>query len=284
MMKQKLNMRQLNKVLAGMLVCGVALTGCQSTDALNGKAVGNADATMTDGDNAAADKWIATTQLARYEWTLVNATDANNKQLTPLTTIKEDVKLNFARRGNEDSIGFTVGCNGMGGSYTLNNNVLTVGNVMSTQMFCQDKNEAEKLLAAAMSQESQLSFKGDKNPVLTQITNDNLTLVWQGTMTAAAKYGNEGETIFLAVSHESKPCPDGTTKECLLVKPISYDEKGLKTAEGDWTLFDGVIEGYNHDGLHNQVLRVKRYDVTSDSKDAQYAYVLDMVVETQRVQ
>ena len=49
--------------------------------------------------------------------------------------------------------------------------------------------------------------------------------------------------------------------------------------------FAGSIDGYQHDGQHNEILRLQRFKtdtdtVLVDNADSQYAYVLDRVIES----
>lgn len=274
---------------SALMVAMLSLSGCQNTtpvdqqqDKISSNSKGKA---MTNGKTADDKTWITADLLARYNWTLVSAADSDNQPITALHNIKDQVRLGFGQQQNENRVSFTVGCNGMSGQVSVINNVMKIADVMSTEMYCDKLNTAENQLAKLMVGDSQLSYKGGKVPVLTQITTDQATLVWQGSMTASAKYGHQGETIFWAVDHQSQPCPDGSSKQCLKVKPISYDDQGVKTAEGEWTLFDGEIEGYTHNEKQDQVLRLKRYVVDpSDVKGKKYAYVLDTVTESTLIQ
>ena len=218
---------------------------------------------------------VTAADLSRYQWTLVSAVDSGNLRLEPLTAIKDQVKLSFGQLKGVDILRYTVGCNTVTGRLQLIDSVMSVQEGVSTKMFCEDLDDAEKLLNHAMHGDSQLSLKQGAVPILTQLAGANTTLVWQGALSSEAKYG-KAEMIFWAVDHEVEPCPDGTTRECLKVKPIHYDANGVKLSEGQWSLFDGEIEGYTHDSEHDQVLRLKRY--TDDAKKA--VYVLDTVVES----
>lgn len=218
--------------------------------------------------------------LKRYNWTLVSAVDSSNLFLEPLSDITDQVTLSFRQLKGVDILRYSAGCNTVIGRLTLEANVLTVEEGISTKRYCEELDDAERLLNSAMEGDSQLSLKESIVPILTQIANDNTTLVWQGGLTAKAKYG-KGDIIFWAVDHETEPCPDGTTKACLKIKPITYDKQGIKTGEGEWRLFNGEIEGFNHDERRDQVLRLKRYTVDpSSEKGKKSVYVLDTVVES----
>ena len=72
----------------------------------------------------------------------------------------------------------------MSSSYTVENNVLMVSDAMqSTMMLCAPLKEAERKLANLVVGTSQLELKDGDIPVLTQITENGSTLVWQGAMT-----------------------------------------------------------------------------------------------------
>ncbi len=136
-----------------------------------------------------------------------------------------------------------------------------------------------------MQGESQLSVAESTPPMLIQVTNEATTLVWQGALTPQAKYNTKGKTIFWAVSSETKPCISDGMQSCLQIKPITYDEQGIKTSEGEWTEFVGTIDGYQHDVGYDQVLRLQRYkldtsDAVVEGSVGEYAYVLDTVIES----
>ena len=262
-----------------IIAAAATITGCQST--------------MNQADNQSKQKatqavanqvqQINAADLQRYNWTLVQATDARNQPLQALNDINNQVVLKFAQQNNNQVLSFSVGCNSMGAGYELANNAMKVDDIMSTQMLCQDLDQAERLLNMLMHGSSQLSLQAGSTPILTQVTANNATLTWQGVMTAQAKYNQQGDTVYWAVKGETQTCADGFggTKTCLQVQPLSYDKQGQKTAQGQWQLFNGTIEGYEHDKGNDQVLRLSRYVVNAPHvKGKQYAYVLDAIVES----
>ena len=115
-----------------------------------------------------------------------------------------------------------------------------------------------------------------------------LTLVFKGAPTAATRFGGPAERVFLEVGPETKPCshPLIPDKQCLQVREVRFDENGLRVGEpGEWQNFFDEIEGYTHQPGVRNVLRIDRYtrkDVPADA--SRYAYVLDMVVESEQVQ
>ena len=249
-----------------------------------------ADNKMTMNETT-TDKQTAEQQminnLSRYRWTLNTATDSNSEPVTLLTQIKDQVTLNFSQHQGQNMISYSVGCNTMDAAYQLQGSTLTTEDSMSTKMSCGDLDVAENLLNELMQAQSQLSLIDANLPMLTQVTDNAVTLVWRGRMTALAKYNIKGETLFWAVSADQKPCTNNSTKRCLQIKPITYDDQGIKTDEGAWTEFTGSIDGYQHDSNTEEVLRLQRYKLdnedtnsANDNTDAdiEYAYVLDMVI------
>ncbi|WP_230656053.1 DUF4377 domain-containing protein [Psychrobacter sp. I-STPA10] len=266
-------------LLTTMIAAAATITGCQNT--MN--QTGNQTKQTATQPSVSQSQNITVAELQRYNWTLVQATDSQNRQLKPLTAIKNQVQLKFTQQKNTQLLNFSVGCNTMGAGYQLANNVIKVNDVMSTQMLCQDLDSAERLLNTLMQGSSQLSWQSGNTPILTQVTANHTTLTWQGELTAQAKYNQQGDTVYWAVKGNTKTCADGFggTKPCLQIQPLSYNQQGQKTAQGQWQLFNGTIEGYEHNQGNDQVLRLTRYVVNAPHvKGKQYAYVLDSVIES----
>lgn len=292
-------------LLPSLLVASLAMSACQNssspsdTDAENAAVDSTGDVATNDSSAAvttdtAVDESVTTEEkminnLARYRWTLATATDNTKQPLTPLMDIKDQVTLNFSQSQGQNTINYSVGCNTMSAVYQLQGGALMTENSMSTKMSCGDLNAAENRLNELMQGDSQLSLADDSNdgtsnknsPMLTQVTSDSITLVWKGKLTAQAKYNTKGETLFWAVNADSKPCADNSAQTCLQVKPVTYDAQGVKTSEGELTDFAGNIDGYVHDGKHDEVLRLQRYKLDAEeAAGEEYAYVLDTVIES----
>ena len=108
-----------------------------------------------------------------------------------------------------------------------------------------------------------------------------------GKPTPETRYGSAGERQFLEVAALKVACnhPLMRNLTCLRVRDVTYADNGVKTATGEWRIFLGGIEGYEHrEGVRN-ILRVKRYRLARNGQlpaDApSHAYVLDMVVESE---
>ena len=307
-------------LLPSILAASLALGACQdasvpnendlqeSVNTTTGAADGNTvttDATINAESKAdemsAEEQMIAS--LSRYRWTLISATDKGAQPLNRLLDIKDQVRLSFSQYQGENTLSYSVGCNTMSAGYELQGHTLTIEDGMSTKMSCGELNKAENDLSQLMQGESQLTLVVDNNssknedskndnskdvnlkinkPILTQVTSDATTLVWEGKLTSQAKYNSKGETVFWAVNAKKIACAENSSEMCLQVKPITYDDQGIKVSEGKWSAFTGEIDGYQHDGMHDEVLRLQRYqlDYNESAEDEEYAYVLDAVIES----
>ncbi|QDQ73981.1 DUF4377 domain-containing protein [Pseudoluteimonas lycopersici] len=250
------------------------LAGCPEKDS-------DTPATPVSTETPAASD--ANADLGRYHWRLQDATDANGKRIEALF-VREDkpLQLDFM----DGRIAVANACNRMGGGYSLEGESLIVARMASTMMACVDRKlmaldgEIGKRLEGA----SQLALLANDTPTLTLTNAAGDKLVFAGEPTAETRYGGPGERVFLEVAAHTKPCshPLIPDIQCLQVREVMYDDKGLKVGTpGEFGNFYDSIEGYTHkDGVRN-VLRVDRYDIKNPPADgSSYAYVLDMVVES----
>lgn len=292
-------------LLPSMLAISLALAGCQDPAASTDKKVEvvnaatpadieNENTTLDKASKMSAEEQMIT-NLERYRWTLTSVISKDNTPLTVLMSVKDQVRLSFNQYQNENALSYTVGCNTISAVYELKYSTLAIEDGMSTKMSCGELNKAENILMQLMEGESKLSLVKDVEskddslgdaPLLTQVSSNGDSLVWKGRLTAQAKYNSNGETLFWAVNAKTAPCAAGSSEMCLQVKPITYDDQGIKTSEGEWSAFNGEIEGYQYDGKHNEVLRIQRYSLNDDkgtkesTASEDYAYVLDAVIES----
>ena len=284
-------------LVPSILAASLALGACQKDAApTGGDAPDNTEAgTVTDAtlntdtasDTANDTKLTAEQEmikdLARYRWTLLDIDDkSGGPVITTLMDIKEQVTLLFNQNQGQKTLNYSVSCNTISAVYQLQGQTLTTEESMSTKMLCEDLNKAENRLDNLMQGTSKLSVTEGENPVLTQVTSDAITLTWKGKLTSQAKYNSKGKTVFWAVNAQKVACNDDSLEMCLQVKPITYDDQGIKVSEGEWSVFTGDIDGYQHDGMHDEVLRLQRYQLDSNeiTEDEEYAYVLDAVIES----
>lgn len=223
--------------------------------------------------------------LSAYAWQITDAKDANGQSIAALLLSKDKpITLNFSDR----SIHVSNTCNRMNGGYELTKDTLIVKALASTMMACQnDLNQADQAIGKILAGTLNIGLQANAaTPVLTLTTATKEQIILQGIPTPETKYGAQGETIFLEIAPETKPCSAGVMQtQCLQVREIRYNEQGIKTfVSPEWTNFYDNIEGYQHSNNTRQVLRLKKYPVKNPPADASSnAYVLDMIVETELV-
>lgn len=268
-----------------MVTGSLLLTGCQKTDSLTSQSTAAQSNTMINTENKLI---LNAATLADYHWQLLSAKDKQGEPLSALEAIKDQVRLKFYLQQSTQYASFTVGCNSMSGNFTISNQQLKIGDVMSTEMYCEDLDPAERLMAQLMPGNSKLKLSVENpsksaltQPLLTQEFATGEALVWQGTATAEAKYQQQPDLVFWEVNHQLQDCPNPNQKTCLKVRPVYYDEQGIKKGVGDWDIFVDNIEGYNHDSSVDTVLRLKRFTVDPvEVKGKQFVYVFDRIVES----
>ena len=268
-----------------MVTGSLLLTGCQKIDSLTSQSTAAQSNTMINTENKLT---LNAATLADYHWQLLSAKDKQGEPLSALEAIKDQVRLKFYLQQSTQYASFTVGCNSMSGNFTISNQQLKIGDVISTEMYCEDLDPAERLMAQLMPGNSKLKLSVENSSkstttqlLLTQEFATGETLIWQGTATAEAKYQQQPDLVFWEVNHQLQDCPNPNQKTCLKVRPVYYDEQGIKKGVGDWDIFVDNIEGYNHDSSVDTVLRLKRFTVDPvEVKGKQFVYVFDRIVES----
>ena len=201
------------------------------------------------------------------------------------TSMPSGIILNF----QEGRVGIDAGCNGMGTDIQVNDQVIKAGNVMSTMKACEPSIMKQEQMAGKLFANRDVPYELDlkdlNKPVLVLTTAKGQKLRFTGEPTAEMKYQGKVEIQFLEIAPETKACVGVAPMQCLQVREIKYDDKGLKTTvDKDWTLFYDHIEGYIHDSKTRQIVRVKRFERQNPAADqSKYAYVKDMVIETETV-
>jgi len=234
--------------------------------------------------SAATASTFDTGILARYHWRLSSANGADGKRIDALFARPDKpLQLDFVR----DRLSVSNACNRLGGNFQVQNGRLKLGPMAQTMMACRDKTLAA--LDGAISQRLQgqprvsMQSEGDA-PTLSLAADNGEILVFTGEPTAETRYGSAGETVFLEVAAQSKPCnhPLIPNKQCLQVRERKYGENGVVQSSGEWQPLYQDIEGYTHEPGIRNVLRVKRFAIKNPPADApSTAYVLDMVVESE---
>ena len=221
--------------------------------------------------------------LSANHWRLTDAKNAQGQRIDTLfANADKPVQLDFV----DGRVGVGNTCNRMGGSYSVAGDELMFDRMASTMMACSDARLMALDQEVGKRLEGSLKFAQSAD-TLTLTTASGDVLTFTGEATAETRYGDPGETVFLEVAAQTRACshPMIPDKQCLQVRELQYDDKGVKTgADGAFGNFYQDIEGYAHEPGIRNVLRVKRYTIKNPPADgSSLAYVLDMVVESEIV-
>ncbi len=232
----------------------------------------------------------AAQQLQAYDWDLAAAYDGRG-QAAPSWQLagRPAARLHF--EGNRVSVQNL--CNVVGAGYTLNGDRVQVSHPMSTKRACADRElmQLEQQVAAQLPQAQRYELRGGGAAPAQLVLHFTDGSRWElaGAPTPATRYGAAGEQVFLEVAPERVAChhPLMPNAQCLRVRDLRYGDNGVKQSVGEWRFFYGEIEGYQHERGIRNVLRLQRYSLAKNGQlpaDApSHAYVLDMVVESERV-
>ncbi|WP_370681774.1 DUF4377 domain-containing protein [Comamonas sp. GB3 AK4-5] len=259
------------------------LAGCAATT--------SAPQSKTPSTVTTAPASLPASTLPGYHWQLTRATDAQGRtqshwQLPAEATSGQSIQLDFSRDG---MISVKNLCNQLNGRYTIDGSRMQVDQMVSTLRACSSQAlmELERRVATKVPQLAswQVPSSADQaEPVLQLTFKDGTRWELQGEPTPATLYGSEGVREFLEVAPQRERCVGVAPMQCLKVRKVQYDSRGLKTQEGPWELFYSDIQGYRHEAGVRNVLRVQRYERRNVPADAsKYVYVLDMVVESEIV-
>ena len=227
---------------------------------------------------------VDTTDLSAYHWRLNDAKDASGQRIEALfVNADKPLQLDFA----DGRVSVSNTCNHMGGAYAVEGDKLKFDHLASTLMACADPKlmALDQEIGRRLEAESTFVLQPGDAPNLTLTGGNGDVLTFKGDPTAETRYGGPDETAFLEIAAQPKPCshPLIPNKQCLQVREIKYDDKGIKTGtDGEFQNFYSNIEGYNHEPGIRNVVRVKRYAIKNPPADgSSLAYVLDMVVESE---
>ena len=261
------------------------LTACPQTPSNHGGPAAAASTTIAAAPTAATATSFDAGILARYHWRLSAASDASGKRIDALFARPDKpLQLDFVR----DRLSVSNACNRIGAGFKVEGGRLHTGPMAQTMMACQDKElaDVDSAISHRLQDKPSLSVQSEGDaPRLSLAADNGDSLVFTGEPTAETRYGDAGETVFLEVAADTRPCnhPLIPNKQCLQVRERKYGQNGVVQSSGAWQPLYQDIEGYTHQPGIRNVLRVKRYTVKNPPADApSTAYVLDMVVESAR--
>ena len=263
-----------------ILMLPLALTACAKTPPQDEPAPPPVVAAPVATQPAPADA----AALSAYHWRLDEAQDASGKRIEALfARADKPLQLDFA----DGRVSVGNACNRMGGVYSVEGDRLKFDRLDSTLMACADAKlmALDQEIGKRLEGASTFALQTGAAPTLTLSGGNGDVLTFNGEPTAETRYGGPGETTFLEVAAQTRPCnhPLIPDMKCLQVREIKYDDKGIKTgADAAFENFYGDIEGYTHEPGVRNVLRVKRYSIKNPPADgSSLAYELDMVVESE---
>lgn len=227
----------------------------------------------------------ATARLQAYDWNLNAAYDAQG-QAAPGWRLDGRTALRMHFEGERVSVRNL--CNLLGAAYTLVGDRMEISHLISTKRWCVDQAvmALERHVEEALPTVQRFDLRGGATPRLALHFADGGRWELAGMPTPATQYGSAGERIFLEVAPQRVACSSGAAQDaqCLRVREIRYGDNGVKQGTGEWRVFHGEIEGYTHEPGISNILRVNRFKRQNAPADASdYAYVLDLVVESRRV-
>jgi heat shock protein HslJ len=222
--------------------------------------------------------------LESHRWTLTSATGGRGEPIEglPVGTGRALV-LGFA----EGRLNVEGGCNRLFGGYRIEGGTrLVVSRMASTMMACEPAAmKVDGTLAGLLAAPVRIELASGVEPVLRLVTAADTTLSFAGRTTPEARYGPPAR-MFLEVAAQTVACTDpgsGAT-ECLRVRERHFDAQGLAVgAPGAWRAFGDPIDGYVHEPGVRTVLRLKRFERDAASVGSRFLFVLDLVVESERV-
>lgn len=222
--------------------------------------------------------------LQDHQWTLQSASDAAGQPIAALLVPGHPFVMTF----DGARVGLRGGCNQLSGSWRLSpQNQLSIGRLASTMKACEQAlMQADAALSAMLADPLSVELAGGPSPSLRLSTPTQQVLTFSGQPTLLSLYGAPIR-LFLEVAAETVDCklPSRAAGQCLQVREIRFDEKGLrKGAPGPWQPFAEPIEGFTHTPGVRNVLRVDRYQRTPPPAGRPaVVYALDLVVESATV-
>lgn len=240
---------------------------------------------------SAAPQANAAQMLPQYLWSLTRVTGPDGQPLDGWLIPGKDAPL---MRFENGLVGVRNLCNLVNASYSTNLDRIEIARPVSTMRACIEEGkmlqERKVLLQLPLAQRYEVFPAGNDMPSRMLLTfSDGVRWELTGSPTPQTRFGSEGRRMFLEVAPEKVDCNNPLMRKakCLRVRDITFDAKGIKRAAGEWRILQGSIEGYNFEPGIRNVLRVDRYSLAKDGAqpaDApSHVYVLDMIVESERV-
>lgn len=274
-----------------------ALNACKNLSALSLALLLAACADMPQGSQPASPAVpgsvvaqppaAAMPQLTAYDWDLVAMSDRHGISDTRWRQASPRVpRLHF----ENGRVSLHNLCNVVSSSYQLRGNALELMQGVSTRRACAEPalNELEQRMTAALSGFVHYEVRTNAGgpPLLVLYFSDASRWELTGTPTPQTQYGGPGERVFLEVAPHRVACSHPLMRgaQCLRVREVRFADNGVRQGTGEWYPLYTEIQGYEHEPGMRNVLRLNRFKRQQVPADASpWVYVLDMVVESERV-
>lgn len=226
--------------------------------------------------------------LASHDWELVSMTDRHGRADTRWRLPgQRPPRLHF--EGGRLSVHNL--CNVVSSGYQVQGNTMLLMAGAATKRACAEPElmELEQRMALYLGGPAgyELRSNAGGTPLLVLLFGDSTRWELVGTATPQTRYGGPGERVFLEVAPQRVPCgnPLMPAAQCLSVRELRFADNGVRQGAGQWQPFYGEIDGYTHEPGMRNVLRLTRYQLKQPvpADAASQAYVLDMVVESERL-
>src|SRR3546814_20578720 len=104
--------------------------------------------------------------------------------------------------------------------------------------------DADAAIAALLAQPQEVRFEESAPPRLRLVAADGSTTTWTGEANAEARYGVDGQTVFMEVATQRIDCnhPMMPDYKCLQCREHRYDHRGATKPTGEWEAFCGDTE------------------------------------------
>jgi heat shock protein HslJ len=220
--------------------------------------------------------------LSAYDWELTATLDARGQRLSNWQLPdRPALRLQF----RDGRLAVQNLCNVFSAGARLTGERIEVSQGIMTTRLCNSPGlmELEQRVAEQLPRAQRLELRAVNSaaPQLTLYFADGVRWQLAGIPTPATRYGSPGERVFLEVAPDTVPCNNPPTP-CLRVRELRYDENGLRQGAGEWRVLQSGIEGFQHEPDFRKVLRLQRFPIARSGAPS-HVYVLDMVVETERV-
>lgn len=228
--------------------------------------------------------------LQAYHWDLVSTISSEGDTTPAWISNDPDFSQPLSLSFTENRVAIQNLCNPLMAGYAITERDIDFSQVASGMRMCADpqlmqyEQQVGQLLPTATDWSLAIADQNQADapaPILTLHFENGDSWRLKGEPTNETKYGAPAETVFLEIAPQPETCPN-SGENCLKVRNVNYDDNGIKTSVGEWTFLQtNAIEGFTHQAGVMNVLRVNRFPIKNASTDsAEYAYELDMVVET----